>query len=338
MLRCLAVLKFVLVAMAAMVAMHASASAQGTRWGRDYLPNVPVQTHDGKTVLFYDDMLKGKIAVISLIYTSCRDICPLVTARLSQLEEKLGSQVGKDVFFVSISVDPVTDTPSVLKDYAETFQAGPGWTFLTGKPSDISAIRRKLGDRSARIGDHRNEILLYNDTTGEWERNSIFGDINVLATAVRAMDPASRNQPNKPVGVKSEVTTARAIPNASPAPSGSQVELPGQSLFVKLCSGCHTVGRGDKVGPDLLELSNRRSRDWLTRFIGNPDQVRKEGDPVARALAEKFNTVRMPNLALSEHDVGDVIAYVDAMTYAAKADQRSAKVGQGHHAHHGHKH
>jgi protein SCO1/2 len=57
---------------------------------------------------------------------------------------------------VSISIDPVTDTPEKLKEYAEAFQAGPGWSFLTGKPEDMEAIRYKLGERSAKLTEHRN--------------------------------------------------------------------------------------------------------------------------------------------------------------------------------------
>jgi len=90
----------------------APANAQSARWGKGYLPNIPVVTQHGESLRFYDDVLKGKIAVISFIYTSCRDICPVVTARLSQLEEKLGDTVGREIFFVSISIDPVNDTPS----------------------------------------------------------------------------------------------------------------------------------------------------------------------------------------------------------------------------------
>src|SRR4029078_2607955 len=97
----------------------ASASAQSARWGKGYLPNIPVVTQHGESLRFYDDVLKGKIAVISFIYTSCRDICPIVTARLSQLEEKLGDTVGREIFFVSISIDPVNDTPAKLKEYSK---------------------------------------------------------------------------------------------------------------------------------------------------------------------------------------------------------------------------
>ena len=142
------------------------------RWGKGYLPNATVITHDGKTLQFYDDLIKDKIFVISFLFTTCKDICPLATARLAELQEKLGDSMGRDIFFYSISIDPETDTPERLKQYADAFRAGPGWLFLTGKPEDIHAIRYKLGDRSQVLSEHRNEVLLGNGATGEWARNN----------------------------------------------------------------------------------------------------------------------------------------------------------------------
>src|SRR6266850_5108993 len=90
-------------------------SADNSRWGANYFPNVTLTTQDGKQVHFYDDLLKGKIVVIDMIYTHCVDACPLETARLAQVQQMLGDRVGKDIFFYSISIDPDRDTPEELK-------------------------------------------------------------------------------------------------------------------------------------------------------------------------------------------------------------------------------
>lgn len=307
-------------AMLAMLLFAARAEAAGVQWRDGYIPNVPVTTQDGRSLLFYDDVLKGKIAIISFIYTSCRDICPVVTARLSQLEDKLGDAVGRDYFFVSVSIDPATDTPDKLKEYGKAFGAGPGWLFLTGKPEDINLIRHRLGERSRALTEHRNEVLLFNGATGEWERNSAFGDISVLAAAVRAMDPRQRD-------------AARPAEKASAGTfADDPVNLPGQALFLKTCGGCHTVGRGNKVGPDLGGVTTRRSREWLASYIMEPEKVRARQDPAALSLATKYPAVRMPNLGLSEFDTSDVIAYIEAMTYAKDAE--SATPAHAHHHHH----
>ncbi|HKD26260.1 MAG TPA: SCO family protein, partial [Xanthobacteraceae bacterium] len=115
---------------AAIAVVSGASVAQNRPWGEGYIPNLPVVTQDGKTVQFYNDLIKGKIVIISFIYTSCTDICPLTTARLAQVEEKLGDLVGKDIFMLSMSVDPERDTPQRLKEYSDAFQTGPGWTFV----------------------------------------------------------------------------------------------------------------------------------------------------------------------------------------------------------------
>ncbi len=165
------------------------------RWGANYFPNLQVIDKDGRALKFYDDVIKDKIVIISFIYTSCQDACPLTTARLVQLADKLGDAVGRDLFFVSMSVDPNNDTPERLKAFADAFDIGPGWLFLTGKEEDIRAINKKLGDRSDRgLSDHRNEILLGNDVIGDWQRDSAFSEIDKLVITVRQMNPKWLNE------------------------------------------------------------------------------------------------------------------------------------------------
>src|SRR5690242_7937282 len=137
-----------IVGVLAMAAMPAQAQRTDNRWGANYFPNVPVVTQDGERLMFYDDLVKGKIVVFSFIFTSCTDICPLTTARMSQVEDKLGDLVGREIFFYSMTVDPENDTPEKLKSFSKAFGAGPGWRFLTGKPEDVRAINYALGDRS----------------------------------------------------------------------------------------------------------------------------------------------------------------------------------------------
>src|SRR5689334_17137081 len=146
------------------------------RWGAGYFPNVELTTQDGTKVHFYDDLLKGKMVVIELIYTHCVDACPLETARLAQVQRILGDRVGKDIFFYSISIDPEHDTPQALKQYAESYHAGPGWLFLTGKREDIDLISKKLGLYSPPNPRNRDghvpAVLLGNEAAAQWMRNS----------------------------------------------------------------------------------------------------------------------------------------------------------------------
>jgi protein SCO1 len=311
-------------AVAALLLMPQAGHTQNRPWGADYIPNLPVQTQDGKTLHFYDDLVKGKIVIISFIYTNCTDICPLTTARMTQLEDKLGDMVGRDVFILSMSVDPEHDTPDRLKEYATAFQTGPGWSFVTGKLEDIRAINYKFGDRSQVLSEHRNQIVLGNDATGEWQRDSVFGDLDRLVLTIRALDPKWRDQVREPVP-----TTASNTGLAM----GTE---PGQALFKKVCAPCHTIGVGDRVGPDLRGVTLRREQPWLTAFIQNPGQLRAKHDPVAMALAEKYPAVRMPALGISEGDAADLISYLATQTSRINDDVAAGPAALDHHDHHHH--
>ena len=113
--------------------------------GVDWFTNVPVQTQDGRTLRFYDDVMKGKILVINFFFTDCDNLCPIATDNLVRVQELLGDRVGKDIRFVSISLQPEHDTPEVMAEYAKKHGVGPGWLFLTGKRDDIELLRHRLG-------------------------------------------------------------------------------------------------------------------------------------------------------------------------------------------------
>ena len=110
-----------------------------------YFPNVLLTTHEGKKVRFYDDLIKGKIVMINMMYAECEGVCPGITANLVRVQKALGKRVGRDIFMYSITLKPEQDSPKILKDYARMHGAKPGWSFLTGAPRDIELLRRKLG-------------------------------------------------------------------------------------------------------------------------------------------------------------------------------------------------
>jgi len=87
---------------------------------------------------------------------------------------------------------------------------------------------------------------------------------------------------------------------------------PGQALFKRLCAPCHAIGGGDRVGPDLRDVTAQRDRAWLTNFISDPKKMFAAKDPTALALAAKFPAVRMPSLGISDIDARDLLSYLDA--------------------------
>jgi protein SCO1 len=295
------------------------------RWGANYFPNLPVIDQNGRTLNFYDDVIKGKIVVISFIYTSCQDLCPLTTAKMAQIADKLDGAVGRDLFFISMSVDPENDTPERMKAFADAFDVGPGWLFLTGKVADIRAINHRLGDRSERnLRDHRNEIVLGNDAIGDWQRASVFGDLDSLVVSIRQMNPVWLNEVHLPQ--HEELDVKRYVMSDDQA---------GQILFKRICAPCHTIGVGDRVGPDLRDVTARRDRAWLTSFIRNPKKMFADRDPIVLAMAEKFPGVRMPVLGISDSDAEELLTYLDEQSarIVDKAPGSAPKASQASHQH-----
>jgi protein SCO1/2 len=282
------------------VAASVRVSTDNSRWGANYFPNVTLTTQDGRSVRFYDDLIKGKIVAINLIYTSCEYNCPLETARLAQVQKLLGDRMGKDVFFYSITLDPKHDTPAVLKAYAEQFGAGPGWSFLTGTQADIDLLSKKLGLYSppnpSNKDGHTPTLLVGNEATGQWMHNVATSQPSALARMIGTWMNNWRNPAATPA-----VSYADAPPMAA-------FDL-GAFTYAKRCGACHTIGGGGTHAPDLLGVADRRDRAWLTRFIAAPNEMRAAGDSAALALRAKYQ-VQMPNLLLTDEEVQAVIGYV----------------------------
>jgi protein SCO1/2 len=134
------------------------------------LPNVVLWTHEGKRVRFYDDVVKGKVVLINFMFTSCRNQCPRTTANLVKVAQGLGERLGRDVVMISITIDPETDTPKVLKTYSQRYGTKPGWYFLTGPQKDIDLVRQRLGASDSIVDktSHAGMLIYGNDATDQW--------------------------------------------------------------------------------------------------------------------------------------------------------------------------
>ena len=107
-------------------------------------PPFALTAQDGRRVSLGE--LRGKVVVVTFIYASCADTCPLLTAKMAGLQTRLGADFGPRVMFVSISVDPERDTPEVLGRYADAHRANAaGWAFLTGSAAEIKDVARRYG-------------------------------------------------------------------------------------------------------------------------------------------------------------------------------------------------
>ncbi len=140
-----------------------------------FLPNVELITHNGEKVRFYDDLIHGKTVMLNFFLVECTDgLCPTNTANIRKVQDLLGDRMGRDIFFYSITLQPKKDRPNILKEYAANFDIKPGWTFLTGKPSDVENLRRALGyvdwdpERDKDLSNHVGMARYGNDQLDRW--------------------------------------------------------------------------------------------------------------------------------------------------------------------------
>jgi protein SCO1 len=140
-----------------------------------FLPNVPLVTHNGEKVRFYDDLVHDKIVLLNFFLVECTDgLCPTAVSNLRKVQDLLGERMGRDIFFLSITLQPKKDTPKILKEYASNFDIKPGWSFLTGKPAEVEKLRRALGyvdfdpERDKDLSNHVGMARYGNDKLDRW--------------------------------------------------------------------------------------------------------------------------------------------------------------------------
>jgi len=291
-----------------------ASTGAATPWGSSYFPNTPLVTQDGKTVRFFDDLIKDKVVAINFIFTGCSDSCPVETARLRQVQKILGDRVGKDIFLYSISIDPYNDTPATLKRYAEKFGIGPGWTLLTGEPEAIEQLRRRLGLyieglENGRSRDHNLSLIIGNQATGRWMKASPFESPYILADRLG-------NSLHNWKQASATTNDYASAPQIRPPSSGEQI-------FRTRCSSCHTVGNTEPgqpgIGPDLLGVTQQRDPSWLIRWLKEPDQMLAEKEPLATLLYEQYNRLAMPNMRLGDTEITALITYLQEETARIQA-------------------
>jgi len=136
---------------------------------------------------------RGKIVLATFIFTSCPDVCPLLTAKFADIQSALREQRLGDFLLLSITTDPAHDTPTVLKSYAERFKAdSQHWLFLTGSERDLAKVWRGF-DVTVRQGadgqiQHtalttlidRRGIRRIDYYTDKWQEKEILRDIAAL--------------------------------------------------------------------------------------------------------------------------------------------------------------
>jgi protein SCO1/2 len=146
------------------------APSQENTAARKYFTDVVLLNQNGEQMRLYSDLLKGKVVVINSFFATCANVCPLMSHAFEKIQAAFPDRVGKDIFLISISVDPTTDTPPRLKEYAERFHAKPGWYFLTGKKENVDLALYKIGQYVEAKDNHSTVFIIGNERTGLWKK------------------------------------------------------------------------------------------------------------------------------------------------------------------------
>jgi protein SCO1 len=170
------------------------------------VPDVALLTHEGRSVRFYTDLVRGRIVFINMMYAQCTDRCPPMTQNLKQLHALLGERAGRDIFLYSISLQPEFDRPQDLRAYMKQQGADlPGWTFLTGAKAEVEKLRWALGfyDRDpaldSDITQHTGLLRIGNDALDRWSMTPALLRPERLLETLRGVDPVYREAGRKPV-------------------------------------------------------------------------------------------------------------------------------------------
>jgi protein SCO1/2 len=165
-------------------AQHPPAGAQVT------FADVALLDQDKREVHLKDDLVGDRIVVMGFVYTSCTTVCPVISAIMQKLQAQLGERAGREVQLISLSIDPLRDTPERLHEYAARFGAGSGWRWLTGSNEAVSETLKGLGTWTANYEEHPPLIMVGDGRTQQWTRFYGFTDPAVLMARVDELSAA----------------------------------------------------------------------------------------------------------------------------------------------------
>jgi len=173
--------------LALLIAAPLLAQEPPQRPAASYFGDIELLNQDGQTMRLYSDVLKDKVVVINSFFASCSASCPVMSKSLAAIQSRFADRLGRDLIFVSITVDPVNDTPAKLHAYAEKWQARRGWYFLTGSKANVDAALKKLGQYVEEPSAHMNIIVIGNERTGLWKKAFGLAPSDDLAKVVESV-------------------------------------------------------------------------------------------------------------------------------------------------------
>lgn len=164
------------------------------------VPDVELVDQDGKPVRLRELLSGDKAVVADFVFTTCTTVCPVLSGILSRMQDRFGAHLGKDVLMVSVTLDPVRDTPAKLKAYAKRWKAQPGWVWLTGPKDVVERVLKGMGAYTPNFTDHPPMVLVGDARTGAWTRYNGFPNTSLILARVDEIGAAHDGKPVAPKG------------------------------------------------------------------------------------------------------------------------------------------
>lgn len=174
---------------------HHEPAAKAPSTVRIKLPDTVLTDQHGKRARFKSDTVADRLVLISFIYTTCTTACPAHSALFADLQQRLGDRVGREVVLVSITVDPLRDTPLRLKEFSAQYRPGPGWSFLSGSKPEIDEVLTALGVYTPNFADHPAVVLVGDPRSGEWTRFFGFPGSDQILARVKQLQATRERGP-----------------------------------------------------------------------------------------------------------------------------------------------
>lgn len=288
------------------------------------IPNAHLVNQHGEKVHF-GELIEGKVVALNFIFTTCSTICPPMGANITALKQQMSGKVESgELAIISISIDPVTDTPARLKAWSDKFKPGEGWTLLTGEKPEVDGLLKGLKVFAPLKEEHAPIILFGKVGTDHWVRgnaltpvaqlkktlDSFFEEPKPTAVRLKEKDTPERNyfsnvklinQFGKEMRLYDDLMKDKVVV-VTPFFLRCKASCPVMSAMMKDLQEYY----GDKIGKEINLLSISVDPDYDT-----PERVRayaesmgaKEGwylltgpkENVDKALLKLGNSVAQPD-------------------------------------------
>lgn len=160
----------------------------GTHDAQTYFTDTVLLDQDGRRLRFYSDVLKDQVVLLNVVFTHCNDACPLITRKLRAVREALGPEQAGKVLFLSLTSDPVNDTPEVLKAFTQKHGvAGQRWLFLTGTPQDMALVLGRLGHLVQSPEQHSTQLIAGDVANKRWSKIRPDAPANAIAQRLQLL-------------------------------------------------------------------------------------------------------------------------------------------------------